>query len=382
MRKGWVPYFRRKRKHEKEKPARGCRHCDEDQAVKNGHYTRNVRRITGTTKEKVQRWKCKICGKTFSTSIPGVGKWQRFDNLVHRLVLSGKCVLNGTLRKTKEFFGSVRVRIGKSTAWLWINKHGEKAGELVDGTKPGFSGYLGIDEVWVRFKKKGVWNYGLLAVDKVHKVILKLERHEQRTEEEWEKFLRSIAWKAYPRVKLVSHDLLEDIYPLAIRKVFDSAEIQPCTFHFAKTINKHLKDLGVNNETREEIRNKLSKCFGQKKAEEAEETLDEVVSQLAGIGCEQSMQLVHLWKNDLFNYKKHGVSGTNNEAEHVFAFFKPNYKPVKTYRSGESIQNQFDLYTWYYNNREFDRGENAGKTPYELAGLHKMDWLDELGLKL
>lgn len=345
-----------------------------------------VRCVTGDETVSVQRFRCKHCGKTFGILPKHVDKYQRYDRLMHRLVLAAKQVLNGCLRKIMEFLRDIGVVLKKSTVESWLLKYGKKAGGLLDKIKPEFSGFLAIDEVWVRLFRKRNWNYGLLAVDKLTGVILGLKHSKTRTEEDWEKYLASLSWLLQPKVKLVSFDLLEDIYPPAIRKALgEDVKLQPCIFHTQKTIGKHLWDAKVAEEIRETIRKEFSICFRQKKPEDAEKFLDEAVLELESLGSKQSLDLIKLWRKDLFNYMDYtelGVSGTNNEAEHKFSFYKPNYKPMKAYQSEDSIQPHFDLVVWHLNNRPFERGKNAGKSPYELAGLPKLNWLDGLGLEL
>ena len=133
-----------------------CRFCGSDEVVKVG-YRKNKH-------GKVQRYKCKNCGRKFSISEDGFRKMEYRPEIV---TLALDLYFKGvSLRKIadhiRQFHG---LRVSHVTIYYWIRKYVELLKEYALQLRPKTSGRWHVDETMVKVGGEYVWLWNLMDSD-------------------------------------------------------------------------------------------------------------------------------------------------------------------------------------------------------------------------
>ena len=132
--------------------------CGSECANKHGTYGRHPR---GRSPVRVQRYRCRICGGTFSPSLSYIEDEHQYPDEVRRLVRVVNAFTNASLERLQDIctihFG---VRPSDEQIRNWIT---EDTGEIVRNDLPTYSGIYTYDEQYLRIDGKRA--YRLLLYD-------------------------------------------------------------------------------------------------------------------------------------------------------------------------------------------------------------------------
>jgi hypothetical protein len=132
--------------------------CGSERANKHGTYDRHPH---GHAPVRVQRYRCRICGGTFSPSLSYIEDEHQYPDEVRRLVRVVNAFTNASLERLQDIctihFG---VRPSDEQIRNWIT---EDTGEIVRNDLPTYSGIYTYDEQYLRIDGKRA--YRLLLYD-------------------------------------------------------------------------------------------------------------------------------------------------------------------------------------------------------------------------
>jgi hypothetical protein len=132
--------------------------CGSERANKHGTYGRHPR---GRSPVRVQRYRCRICGGTFSPSLSYIEDEHQYPDEVRRLVRVVNAFTDASLERLQDIctihFG---VRPSDEQIRNWIT---EDTGEIVANDLPTYSGIYTYDEQYLRIDGKRA--YRLLLYD-------------------------------------------------------------------------------------------------------------------------------------------------------------------------------------------------------------------------
>jgi len=170
-----------------------CIHCGSTLTIKNGTYARHPWFLGGRRVVRVQRHRCRSCGRTYAEASAWLVRGSWYAREVHRCAIDHWQHLGTSLRRTAEVLRSwmgqqerylywrpldgtsAEVQpcyLSASTVHRWLDQAGGRAQESVPGQLAGIksSGVLGTDGLWVRLCG-GTKRVVLMVVDSVSGLI-------------------------------------------------------------------------------------------------------------------------------------------------------------------------------------------------------------------
>ena len=231
-----------------------CPYCGRKKVVKNGFTSRSlVFKKIGRTDVKVQRYKCKECGKSFQTDLTAlVDKNSNFTNELKEgsmhFISDYLGSLNNVCKTFKEIFG-IRVSHQTIENWLFSKEN------IISFDLGRCSGYYVFDVEWV--KVKGKWKYRHTLLDSVSNLIVADAVYDTESEKTVKHF---ISKSTANRNKIAITTDLDHKYASIIPKL--GFKHQFCIWHAKKSLNKLLKNYKVkfklSEEEYEECKNQLN----------------------------------------------------------------------------------------------------------------------------
>src|SRR5215216_2397124 len=172
---------------------RRCPFCRGHDTWKHGSYRRRPWTLDGRHALRMQRYRCRVCRRTFTPEVAVVAPRQRYGRDVRRCALDLWQHGGTSVRRTAEWVRSLvgrqerwrlwrpwngapgadsdRCRLGASTVARWLDDAGQRAQQTVPRHLAGVptSGQAGVDGLWAKLtgKTKAVV---LLLSDRVHGV--------------------------------------------------------------------------------------------------------------------------------------------------------------------------------------------------------------------
>lgn len=371
-----------------------CENCESTKMIGWGSYQHKVRTYLSkkVRMEKIQRFKCKKCGKTKSI-LPGfLTHLRRFSNKGLRDMMDAKLWLMSGYRKIAKWG-----RIGGCSHTHLIRemkKLGPICSKVLKATELPFSGIVCVDKVWFR-RVKGIFLYSATAVDARTGRVIFEETYHVNTVKAKEKFGdlqgENIVATKTECIKLFLKDLIEIIdprvvitdhnssYDKIIKKIFPRAKHMLCTFHLEWDITKKCKvPRGFKrNAEFEAIKKELLDIFDSDTLKEAEKKLEEVLKKskdFIGTKLETVFNTLKENKERLFPFLRYGINRTNNPVEHYFSFVKRFQHVSHKFSSLEGLRALLSVFALFYNFAPKMEGPNKGRTPFMKSGWnHKMD---------
>ncbi|CEG13604.1 hypothetical protein MSIBF_A4280001 [groundwater metagenome] len=127
-----------------------CPHCGAYHCIKWDSYSRDVVHINNEEKKiNVQRYKCKICGRTFSKLPEDVFPRKKYSRSAIIQMIEWKYLYGGGLRKVGKTSDRKTI-YPSSTIWKYIQWIGPKSKEALEKLKIIFSGVITVDEIYYK----------------------------------------------------------------------------------------------------------------------------------------------------------------------------------------------------------------------------------------
>lgn len=219
-----------------------CSNCHSHNIVKWNYSTRNLISEDFQGEVKVQRYRCKTCGKMFQTEFQGqFEKYCNFSEKLKQKAIETKELNWSSFKDISlyfKIFNGIQISpetLRKST--LVIN------GNEIHYDVPKVSGYFGYDCQWVKINKK--WKYRHVLFDLVQEIPIA----ELYTDEDNNKIVYDFIdknTKQRDRIGIVTD--LKHGYDKIMRNLKFKRH-QYCIFHFKLSINKlireHLRNLRI-----------------------------------------------------------------------------------------------------------------------------------------
>jgi len=289
---------------------RRCPYCGGDDTYRNGSYRRHPWGLEGRQVVRVQRHRCRGCGRSYGEERAGLVRGSWYTRAVHRLGVDVWQHLGSSLRRAAEHVRSLIGRqerwkvwhrweeepgreachLGASTLHRWLDRAGRKAQENVAGQLEGVpcSGQMGTDGLWARLRGKGK---GVLLglADSVNGVIWGVVvAAEEESAACWEALFRraqqvGLVWE---QLSGLTSDGAQGLLSY-LRQAFGWVYHQRCVWHFWRSLTKHLAKAaaqaaeglaealaqGVKQQVREELVALLHTVIDATDYEQAEQAL-------------------------------------------------------------------------------------------------------------
>jgi hypothetical protein len=333
-----------------------CPECFSKFVIKNGVKERTLYFYDkGVVKAEIQAYKCKKCGKKFSTDISEIV--EENSNFTHDF--KSKCI-----ELVGLFFGSVRniaykvkkdtgVNISQQTIENWILDYKNDNKESEDR----YSGYYIFDVEWIKIK--GVWNYRFTLFDSKQNIIVADEIYSEENSKNIRGFLEE---NTRNKNKIAITSDLDEKYKPVIEKL--GFKHQWCLIHtlknFNKVIKKHIKENKLSDDEIDQIREEkleLFSLFESKSFKNARTILNKMLNKINGYSkAIQSILCGSLmpYFNTFFAFLEDGnIERTSNKIENVFQkTFPKSVKKLMKIKKGvmsrinirKEIQNQIKLF--------------------------------------
>lgn len=380
---------------------RGCPHKIISASTVKGYYARTIHCIGHDETIRMQRRKCRICGRTFSVQPEGLSPYQRFEHTIYRIAASLKHPLQTTLRSGLYLlFESLKIPVKSHvTLWNWIKEAGKMVKRFILGEhQETGSEAVCVDEIYT--KTEGLRTYVLVCAIPGGK-IQDIESSEDKALGTLKVFVK----KQYERgARILVSDGNKSYMTIADEL---GMKHQLCTFHIdmdmARLVNDIIRSL-------EKEAQKIAKEKGRRPYKEVGHELEMIMQKqddwrwikremrrLLNSECiwdvyeqlnvilenkNQFPQLRNLYDlftvnfDRVFLYLFEDCPKTNNAAEQVGRFFKPFYRQMKTFHAYGKEQKHLDMFKTWFDNHVYGQGKNKGMSPNELCGHSKEDWLE------
>lgn len=166
---------------------RKCPHCGSENTILYGFYYRHPWALFRRLDVRVQRHRCKRCGKTYAETSPDLVFKSWYTRSVHRLCVDCACHFGISLRKVAQLVGSLigqqdgwwrwhpakegdpqekRCYLAHTTVHYWLKKAGKAARKSIKDHLKGIScsGEMGTDGLWARLCG-GIKRVALMLID-------------------------------------------------------------------------------------------------------------------------------------------------------------------------------------------------------------------------
>jgi len=251
-----------------DKDWRVCLHCGSTVTCKNGTYMRHPWSLVGKLEVRVQRHKCRECGRTYSEESPLLVRGSWYAREVHRFTIDHWLHVGSSYRRTSEWVRSILGRqerwlfwrpldeaplegkqchLGASTVHRWLDRAGRRAAERVRGQLEGVatSGQMGTDGLWARLRG-GAKRVVLLLVDSVNGVAWPpvVVKGEEGRNAWWSMFQRACeAGLDLDALRGVTSDGAQGLLG-CVRDMLRWVNHQRCVWHLWPIIHREITRLG------------------------------------------------------------------------------------------------------------------------------------------
>jgi len=367
-----------------------CPHCGAYHYIKWGFYSRYVVYINYEKKNiNVQRYKCKVCGGTFSNLPEDVLPRKKYSKSAIIQMLEWKYLHGTGLRKTGKI-SDREIIYPYSTIWKYLQWAGPKSKEALEKLGIPFSGAISIDEIYYKCgggtgvhivvsvvckDKNGKYTVIIGSAD--FKVELSEEAMKDKRKmkkeirevlsEHIEKVLQDVADQyGVTCVKIVLTDD-DPIYSTIVPKIFPFAIHRICLWHILKNFLKALEKAHINSEIFQKVMSTINRLWHVNNQKEAMEILDKVQFILNGTNKKIIRRLAKIRERIIKNRIGLLDFRTNNPSESTFARIKPLIKVMKSFQSGDGMKNYLNSMVMWYNTSSFVDGAHKGMSPIELV---------------
>lgn len=349
-----------------------CSRCSSQSIIKWGRYRRKVRYFLSRMKRVlVQRFRCLVCGKTFSTLPSFLLRFRRFARKAFVDMMDAKLSFGNGNRRTGGW--SRAFGVSHTTMLKEINILGERSRRALREMASHFSGVMCIDDIWIR-RRRGEWIYALCAVDGMTERVLWVDAYLSDSKNDAiDRIVEGLTEIIPPHTLEFYITDGDETLISAMKEHYPNAKHQYCIFHIKKGIYnrlgspaKHLKlsegSLGLMEE--------IMSIFDASSEEEALDLLSDLYENRMEHSTKVRGVLESLWRKreDLFHYMDNDIPKTNNPAEHFFSSVMPIKRVCKSFRSIGGVVNILSAKALHWNFN--DRYESKdGMTPNERSGI-------------
>lgn len=243
---------------------RRCPYCQDNDTIRNGHYTRKPWFLDGRREVQIQRHWCKQCGRTYSEESPFLVRGSWYAREVHRSAIDLWQHFGTSLRRTAEFLRSGMGQqeryllwqplfrrsaereycyLAASTVHRWLDRAGRVAQASVHGQLSGVacSGTVGADGLWARLRG-GTKRVVLQLVDNVSGLIwppVVVEGEE--SEESWRQLFERAqeAGLELDKLRAVTSDGAQGLLAYLRRNLLWVGR-QRCVWHLWRSLSRDL----------------------------------------------------------------------------------------------------------------------------------------------
>lgn len=401
---------------------RHCPHCHSSMIKKFGFYPVTIRDVGGIHTEKVQRYWCHACRRTFSFPDPRREARSRYARQVQRKALDLYFHVGASLRHTAEWLRSeingcteraliwnpllrqktppaTPARLNHTTVWRWEQKAAQKVkAHCQQGALRGlirFSGAL-VADASTTLIRGGAYPLHLIA-DAVTHVGLVVRRLRNETEQAIAGQFRLMLhwWGLLAEQVLV---LISDgaaSYRFVLDRVLRWAQQQRSLFHLWRNISPSLRTFaeGAAEEALDILLDMVHAVWDASSLAEAEEAFSALwrvwshlpllqpVLRLIG----QTLQEVMLYTSRVVE----GIGRTSNVAERFFRRYKQRVRRMGCFMSLPGCDAFNFLWLIYINLEPYQQRREQkrhyrypGLCPLQVAGVDTqgISWLDAVGL--
>ena len=413
-----------------------CPRCGSTIWKRHGFYGRGRRCLDKLDPNVgIQRYRCQVCGKTWSDkpawlaprkwygrdvirlsldlSLDTTTSWRELASVVHGILTgAGRALRWAPWRRRKK--GSKGINLVHTTVWRWFQEAGQRAGE--EGSQAEryqglFSGVLATDESWgwVKGILKGVGRkvgFGVQAlVDGKTRLVLRLRRLANETEEGLREGVEQLV-RLGIELELIRAWLSDGLQTYeAILEMLGLGRVprQRSVFHLWRNLAGGLRAYGEarGEEAADRLRDTIR---GVWEAESERAAVVALVALVREYGADPvAGKLVRLvrstFKEATFHLKGmvEGLARTSGVVEWVWRRYKRRLHLLQCFMSDDGADNFLRLYELYLNfhryqtRKERKRGyPYPGKCPLEIAGAEievevdgqrvAASWMDALGI--
>jgi len=360
-----------------------CDGCLSSLVIKWGRYRRKVRYFLSRMKRiLVQRYRCLLCGRTFSTLPSFLLRFRRFARKAFVDMMDAKLSFGNGNRRTGGW--SRAFGVSHTTMLKEINVMGQKCRKALREMSSHFSGVICIDDIWIR-RRRGEWIYALCAIDGRTERVLWVDAYLSDSKNDAiDRIVEGLTEIIPPHALEFYITDGDKTLISAMREHYPNAKHQYCIFHIKKDIYNRLgspaKHLKLSEESRGLV-DRIMRVFDASSKKEALDLLSQLYEERMDHSTKVRGVLESLWRKreDLFHYMEHDIPKTNNPAEHFFSSVMPIKRVCKSFRSIGGVVNILSAKALHWNFS--DRYESKdGMTPNERSGIvTKMSMYDYTG---
>ncbi|CEG12564.1 hypothetical protein MSIBF_A2470006 [groundwater metagenome] len=367
-----------------------CPHCGAYHCIKWDSYSRDVVHINNEEKKiNVQRYKCKICGRTFSKLPEDVFPRKKYSRSAIIQMIEWKYLYGGGLRKVGKTSDRKTI-YPSSTIWKYIQWIGPKSKEALEKLKIIFSGVITVDEIYYKCNggtgvhivvsavcedKNGKYTVIIGSEDFMIELSEESRKDKRKMKKEIremlsehiEKVLQDVAERyGVTCIKMVLTDD-DPIYSTIVPNIFPFAIHRICLWHILKNFLKALEKLYGNSKIFQKVIPAINSLWHVNNQKKAMEILDKVQSILGSTNKKITRRLAKLRERIIKNRIGLLDFRTNNPSESTFARIKPLIKVIKSFQSEDGMKNYLNSMVMWYNTSVFVDGAHRGKSPIELV---------------
>lgn len=359
-----------------------CSHCHSLNTKKHGFIRRSPLTKRGRIRAKTQRFYCKDCRRSFTSSFSGKRSRHAAEFIKEAIVLSIDKHLS--LREVAEKLG-----ISHQSVANWIRKYGSKclsSAQINQQLKPHWSGVLGIDGKPI--KLMGQDYVLLLAVDltthdPVHSKLVEAEDHKH-----CRNFLLTIRDElSYPLRALVSDMGKGRVFLKLIAALFPFVPHQLCVTHFLRYVNMFLPRSKRSPYYHQNcfLRQLIQEILLADNFADAEELMRRLLAVKEHFKSSYQKRIIRSLEQHFdqltVHYFHSDIPRDNNITENIIKQLNKKLKSAESFESKESASNYLNLWFAFYKFKKFRASNEThrnGKSPLELALVTLPDkhWLD------
>lgn len=360
-----------------------CPYCQGTYIIKWGRYCRKVRYYFSKSKKiRVQRYRCRVCRRTFSILPPSVKRFRRIASKALRDLVDTKLTFGNGNRNVARFTGNV----SHTTIWHELQVLGALCREALKAFFPYFSGIGCIDDMWVK-KRKHRFFYICALVDAITERVVWLNVYSTKSDDADTKLNTYIQILVEAKKLLTIKAIVTDGDPVlcsAISLVLPDIPHQLCVRHITQNVWKKLsspcKHLPLSKDAKNTIHDFLS-MFNMQTKEDALAKLGYYYEHRKNFEYKFQKICEDLWakKEHLFCYlptqkeMKEGklpmIPRTNNAVEHVFSGMNAIKKLCRSYKTAEGLENVMFALALKWN-FEVKYASKDGLSPNQRSGIN------------
>jgi hypothetical protein len=216
-----------------------CIFCKSTRTKKNGERILITFNLERKVKRKVQRYKCKECGRTFSKRREKKKKYSfSFKVEISRKHIEERMSYRVISKRIKEEY---RKRISPTQLSKMVNEVAERSKgslQIKEEYQPKWEGYLSIDDKWIN--KKGKKYLSLIATDNSGDMVHN-EMFEEETQSNYDSFINFVINRIGYKAKSITTDFDPMIESSILRIVGKGIPHQKCIWHGKEIIEKMIE---------------------------------------------------------------------------------------------------------------------------------------------